>query len=257
MCDIFDDFPKIENGEAILEKSDGTDEYVPYTSPDDGASISDDSFVDYDGTDESVSPKASDAEIISGDEAEVIADFPDSSEDVDIELKYKRFVDYFLVCGNKKKAAKLAGFSASSDDSLKAQAWKAFKRPEVQVYYKLKKSELAKKSEISFESYMAELVSIATFDIKDAVETEVIPSLTNETIYSVHFKNIEDIPEHARKAVKAIEIAKDGTPKMIFYDKIAALKMIGEIKGFMRPESPDDDDESGIVLIPSVINNSE
>ncbi len=203
-------------------------------------------------------PVVENGEVISSAEAEIIQNFPDSSEDVDIELKYKRFVDYFLVCGNKAKSAKLAGFNASSADSLKAQACKAFKRAEVQEYYKLRKDELAKKSEISFEAYMSELVSIATFDIKDVVETEVVlsqeQSFTGEAVYSVHFKNIEDIPVFARKAVKAIEIAKDGTPKMIFYDKLAALKMIGEIKGFMSAQSGDDEDDGGIAMIPSVLH---
>ena len=215
MSDIFDDMPLVENGEVISKEH----------------------------------------EVISSAEAEIIQNFPDSSEDVDIELKYKRFVDYFLVCGNKSKSAKLAGFNASSADSLKAQACKAFKRPEVQKYYELRKDELAKKSEISYEAYMSELVSIATFDIKDVVETEVVisqdKSFTGEAVYSVHFKNIEDIPVFARKAVKSIEIAKDGTPKMIFYDKLAALKMIGEIKGFMSAQSGDDEDDGGIVMIPS------
>lgn len=221
MSDIFDDFPIIGNDE-ISESKDTLCE-------------------------------SEHGEIISAQESEVIADYPDSSADVDIDIKYKRFIDYFLVCGNKKKAAKLAGFNASSDDSLKAQAWKAFRRPEVAEYYRLKKTEMSEKAEISYEAFMAELVSIATLDIKDVVETEVVPTLTNETVYAVHFKNIEDIAEYARKAVKAIEIAKDGTPKMIFYDKIAALKMIGEIKGYMKPDSGMDENESGVVLIPEVL----
>ncbi len=215
MSDIFNDFPIIQNGET--EKLNNSEE------------------------------------LISESEAEILNDYPDSSPDVDIDLKYKRFVDYFLVCQNKTKAAKLAGFSASTADSLKAQACKAFKRDDVQLYYKLKKAELAKMSDISFESYMSELVCIATLDIRDVVETEVVPTLTNETVYAFHFKNIEDIPDAARKAIKSIEIAKDGSPRMVFYDKLQALKMIGEIKGYMRYQSDEDDFDGGTALIPSVL----
>ncbi len=196
----------------------------------------------------------SDVEVVSPDEAEIMKDYPDSSEDIDINPVHKRVVDYFLVCGNKKKAAKLAGIESSSDEGLRVQACRIFKRPEVKAYYSLKKSELAEKADISHDAFMSELVSIATFDIKDAINTEIVPSLTNETVYRVHFKSIEDIPEYARKAVKAIEIAKDGTPKMIFYDKLIALKMLGEIKGYMSPRADDgDEEESGVAFIPSVI----
>ena len=199
----------------------------------------------------------SDSEFVCASEAEVIKCFPDSSEDVDIDPVHKRVVDYFLVCGNKKKAAKLAGIKASSDGALRVQACRIFERAEVKEYYKLKKSELSQKADISFDAYMAEIVSIATLDIKDVVETEVVPTLTNETVYSVHFKNVEDIPEFARKAVKAIEIGKDGTPKMIFYDKLVALKMLGEIKGFMHPSDEEDENESGVAFIPSVVYDGE
>ena len=231
MSDIFDDFPII--------------------NPDDFG-------VDIDKNDVSAVGSDYGAEVISADEAEVMRDYPDSSADVDIDPVHARVVDYFLVCGNKKKAAKLAGVQSSSDEALRVQACRIFKRPEVQVYYKLKKSELAAKADISRDAFMSELVSIATFDIKDAINTEVVPSLTNDTVYRVHFKNIEDIPEFARKAVKAIEIAKDGTPKMIFYDKLAALKMLGEIKGYMAKSDDDgDEDESGIAFIPAVIPKGE
>ncbi len=248
MGDIFDGFPIIRGGEADSTNiSDGEDRYVPY---DGSCGTERDIARTLQGSDEVVT----DAEVICSDEAEVIRDYPDSSADVDIELKYKRFIDYFLICGNKSKAAKLAGFNASTADSLKAQACKAFKRPEVQEYYLLKKEELAAKADISYEAYMTELVSIATLDIRDVVETEVVPTLTNETIYSFHFKNVEDIPDAARKAIKSIEIAKDGSPKMVFYDKLAALKMLGVIKGYIIPKADDgDEDTSGIAMIPGVL----
>ncbi len=199
-------------------------------------------------------PTDNDAEVISADEAEVYRDYPDTSADVDIEPMYRRLVDFYLTCGNKRKAAELAGFKASSDQALRVMASRAFKREDVKLYCELKSKELAKKADLTSEAYMAELVSIATFDIKDVVETEKIPSLTNDEIYVVRFKNIEDIPEFARKAVKAIEIAKDGTPKMVFYDKLQALKLLGEIKGYLSGDSADDDDEHGVAIVPSVVN---
>ncbi len=231
MCDIFDEIPTVRDGQIVSE----------------GCEVSEEVDCITDGSD-----CADDAEVISAEDAEVIQDYPDTSEDVDIEPKYRRLVDFYLTCGNKKKAAKLAGFNASTDKALRVMASRAFKRDDVKLYYKLKSQELSKKADLTFEAYMAELVSIATFDIKDAVETEKIPSLTNDEVYVVRFKNIEDIPEFARKAVKSIEIAKDGTPKMVFYDKLQALKLLGEIKGYIQGQGSDEEEENGVVFIPSV-----
>ncbi len=253
MSDIFDEIPTIRDGwivsdgeafqdveGSICELEESAEEFASASGVDDASECSDDE------------PIADIVEVISADEAEVIHDFPDTSEDVDIEPKYKRLVDFYLTCGNKKKAAELAGFNASTDKALRVMASRAFKREDVKLYYKLKSQELSKKADISLEAYMAEIVSIATFDIRHVVETEKIPSLTNDEVYVVRFKNIEDIPEFARKAVKSIEIAKDGTPKMVFYDKLQALKLLGEIKGYLTPQGSDDEDEHGVAFIPSV-----
>ncbi len=285
MADIFDDFPKIENSRII----DNPDDYGSYyTDSEDEASIpgadfTDDytiddasmgfidaeadntaeSFAEYDGIDEAFSDAENDdlrAEILSADEVEVIKDFPDTSTDIDIDLKFQRFIDYYLVCGNKKKAAKLAGFIAKNDDTLRVMASKAFKRPEVVAYYKLKKAEMAAKADIQRDAYMAELVSIATLDIADVVESHVIANtIEGEPVYVVTFKDMADIPLYARKAVKQIKINKDGSPEMIFYDKLAALKLLGEIKGYLTPDAGFDGDETdmGVAMIPSVLPDEE
>lgn len=285
MADIFDDFPKIENSRII----DNPDDYGSYyTDSEDeasipGADVTDDytiddasmdfieyeadntaeSFAEYDGIDEAFSDAENDdlrAEIISADEVEVIKDFPDTSTDIDIDLKFQRFIDYYLVCGNKKKAAKLAGFIAKNDDTLRVMASKAFKRPEVVAYYKLKKAEMAAKADIQRDAYMAELVSIATLDIADVVESHVIANtIEGEPVYVVTFKDMADIPLYARKAVKQIKINKDGSPEMIFYDKLVALKLLGEIKGYLTPDAGYDGDETdmGVAMIPSVLPDEE
>jgi len=165
------------------------------------------------------------------DEGEVISDEPDTSLDVDIDEKYRKLVDFFLVCGNKGKAAKLAGYDSDNPNSLRAMACRDFKRPEVRQYLKLRRAEISKKAEITFESYMSELVSIATLDIADVVETHLVRhTIENEPVYVVTFKNVSDIPEHARKAVKQIKQNKDGSTELIFYDKLQALKLLGQVK---------------------------
>lgn len=283
--DIFDDFPKIENSRIIDNPddygsyySDSEDEaFIPggnvnvdYTIDDasmdfdeDKADSTSESFSEYEGIDEAFSDAENDdlrAEIISADEVEVIKDFPDTSTDIDIDLKFQRFIDYYLVCGNKKKAAKLAGFIAKNDDTLRVMASKAFKRPEVVAYFKLKKAEMAAKADIQRDAYMAELVSIATLDIADVVESHVIANtIEGEPVYVVTFKDMADIPLYARKAVKQIKINKDGSPEMIFYDKLAALKLLGEIKGYLTPDAGFDGDETdmGVAMIPSVLPDEE
>ena len=179
---------------------------------------------------------------------------PDSSLDVDIDEKYRKLVDFYLVCGNKGKAAKLAGYDSDNPNSLRAMACRDFKRPEVIAYLKLRRAEISKKAEISYESYMSEIVSIATLDVADVVETHLVRhTIENEPVYMVTFKNISDIPEYARKAVKQIKQNKDGSTELIFYDKLQALKLLGQIKGYLASDGgADDTDETGIALIPEV-----
>ena len=195
-----------------------------------------------------------DCETEFADDGEVISDVPDSSLDVDIDEKYRKLVDFYLVCGNKGKAAKLAGYDSDNPNSLRAMACRDFKRPEVIAYLKLRRAEISKKAEISYESYMSELVSIATLDVADVVETHLVRhTIENEPVYMVTFKNISDIPEYARKAVKQIKQNKDGSTELIFYDKLQALKLLGQIKGYLASDGgADDTDETGIALIPEV-----
>ena len=296
MSDIFDDFPKIENS-RIIDDPDDYGSSVPNPNDDeayssvnasmDGSLVehgltadvcadkecldnmdsrySADAFEadsDYSSEDGSDDGKNNDltVQIISADDVEVMRDYPDSSTDIDIDLKYQRFIDYYLTCGNKKKAAKLAGFNAKNDESLRVMASKAFKRPEVAAYYKLKKAEMAAKADIQRDAYMAELVSIATLDIADVVESHVVANtIEGEPVYVVTFKDMADIPLYARKAVKQIKINKDGSPEMIFYDKLAALKLLGEIKGYLSADGNNDGDEAdiGIAMIPSVLPDEE
>ena len=233
--DVFDEFPIVNDG-RIVEFG------------------IDDASADVDACVESVSSEDDGAvEIVSSDEAEIMQDYPDLSTDIDIEPKFMRMVDFYLTCGNKKKAAKLAGIEAKNDESLRVIAARAFKRPEVKAYYKLRQAELARLADIKFEAYMSELVSIATLDIADVVESHVVrQTIEGEPVYVVTFRDINDIPAHARKAVKQIKINKDGSPEMIFYDKLQALKLLGEIKGYLTSAgvSGEDGDETGIVLMP-------
>ena len=196
----------------------------------------------------------SETEIISADEAEIINDYPDLSSDVDIDLKHQKFIDFYLTCGNKAKAAKLAGIGSDNENSRRVQAVRVFNRPEVQLYLKLKKAQMAKKAEITQEAYMSELVSIATVDIADVMETHLVRhTIENEPVYKVTFKDIADIPEYARKAIKQIKQNKDGSTELIFYDKLQALKLLGQIKGYLASDGGvDDGDETGIALIPEV-----
>ena len=276
LSNIFDDFPKVENGVVIDDFNDMSTPISDVSPTPDAEDVKVDGVCSTDSEadkteqastgsplsdfalEEDVAPDdgGSNAEILSTDEVEVLNDIPDSSLDIDIDLKYQRFIDYYLTCGNKTKAAKLAGFTAKNDESLRVIASKAFKRPEVMAYFKLRKAELAAKADIQYDAYMSELVSIATLDIADVVDSHLVANtIEGEPVYVVTFKDITDIPVYARKAVKQIKINKDGSPEMIFYDKIAALKLLGEIKGYLGPDANGigDDSDVGVVFIPEVL----
>ena len=265
LSDLFDDFPIVDNGRIIDPELEGIENTTDATehNPSDireeqapplqnnGTFTEGKECVEEGNTD---GASELEAEIISADEAEVITDVPDLSSDIDIDEKYRKLVDFYLVCGNKGKAAKLAGYKSDNPHSLRTMASRDFARPEVKEYLRLRRSEIAKKAEITHEAYMSEVVSIATLDIADVVETHLVRhTIENEPVYRVTFKDIADIPEHARKAVKQIKQNKDGSTELIFYDKLQALKLLGQIKGYLSADSGmDDGEETGVVMISEV-----
>lgn len=87
----------------------------------------------------------------------------------DLTFKQRRFIDEYLVTGNKYKSALKAGYSPRSLDNI---AYKEFEKPRVQAYYKYKMAEIAARSEGNITKLLNRLEEIAGIDMKEYLDED-------------------------------------------------------------------------------------
>ena len=138
------------------------------------------------------------------------------------------YVQEFFVDRNGTKAAERAGYSAKSAGSMAAQL---MANPKIQAAIEAEQEKLYAKLEATRHQVMDELQAIAFLNIGDYGEW-----LNDGTFL---FKDGFEVSHELKRAIKSIEriesFNKDGDLrgvriKVQFWDKLQALKMLGQIK---------------------------
>jgi len=133
--------------------------------------------------------------------------------------KQALFCKEYLVDLNSTAAARRAGYSQKT---AKAIGQENLTKP---VIIEQIKKELEKRSEktgINAETVLKELHGLATFDPKDFLDLEL------------KVRSFDEIPPEARKAIKSFKVKTVAGEKEIhvtFYDRIAALELLGQHVG--------------------------
>lgn len=160
-----------------------------------------------------------------------------------INDKHLIFIEEYLDRGNATEAYKKA---YNSDDSVKAgrRGHQLLNEPLIQEEIKKRQKELSEKYDIKKERIIKELVDIIDFNILD-VQTlkkkkeleERLNPLTGEveevevekTTLETNFNNLTLAQE---KNIKSIEILRNGTVKVQYYDRLDAIEKLNKLLGF-------------------------
>lgn len=87
----------------------------------------------------------------------------------DLTIKQRKFVDEYIVLGNKEKAAINAGYSAKSAYTA---AYRELGNLRVKQYYQYQMNKLKEKSEANIAKVLKQLHDIAEADIRDYVDKD-------------------------------------------------------------------------------------
>lgn len=142
-----------------------------------------------------------------------------------------RFVDEYIIDGNATEAAKRAGFSARSAGQI---GHRLMKNVEIQTKIAFRKAEISAKCDITAERILQEYAALAFLDPSDLFARDGT------------LKPIDDIPDHARRAIAGLELMQLRTTengdvrveamlkKVKMGDKKGALDSLSKILGLMR-----------------------
>lgn len=142
--------------------------------------------------------------------------------------KQERFVQEYVVDLNATQAAIRAGYS---EDTAYSQGQRLLKNVEVQSFVEKARNEQAKRTGVTADTILFELLRIARSDLGQAFDDNgnLLP--------------IKEIPEDVRRAISGVETFEefDGhgvervkigeTRKLKFWDKTRALELLGKHLG--------------------------
>lgn len=94
---------------------------------------------------------------------------PQLDDFTDVTLKQRKFIDEYLVTGNKYQSALKAGYSPRS---LYTLAYKEFGNVRVQAYYKHRMAEISARSENNISKLLNRLEEIAFDDVTNYVDKD-------------------------------------------------------------------------------------
>lgn len=157
--------------------------------------------------------------------------------------KHLVFIEEYLDRGNATEAYKKA---YNSDDNKKAgsRGYQLLNEPLIKAEIEKRQKELAKKYDIKKERIIKELVDIIDFNVLDVqklkkkkeIEERLNP-LTGE-IENVEVEkttletNLENLSLAQEKNIKSIEILRNGTVKIQYYDRLDAMEKLNKLLGF-------------------------
>lgn len=144
--------------------------------------------------------------------------------------RQKRFCDEYLVDLNASKAAVRAGYSPRSAPQL---GERTLKLPQVREYLDKRRQAQARRTEVTQDFVLGELMKIATADCTDFA-----------VVYKgnrVSLVPTAELPPEKRAAVASVKSGKDGVAVKT-YDKLRALELIGRHLGMFEKQEDAADD---------------
>ena len=151
--------------------------------------------------------------------------------------KQQKFVNEFLIDMNGTQAAIRAGFSAKRADAI---AYNLLRKTEIQEAIKLRRNDLARKTEVTQERIVLEMSRLAFMDIRN---------LFNDDGSPVPIKQLSDAAAACISGIQVVSIgnADVGIGHVMKYrmpDKNRALENLAKILGFMDKEKNKDQDSA-------------
>lgn len=118
----------------------------------------------------------------------------------------------YLVDRNGTQAAIRAGYSRGTAES---QASHLLRNPKVAAAVAVKAEALAQRLDLKAEDVLREFSHIAHMDPGELFDADGKPL------------PIHKLPEHVRRAIASVEVKKDGSVRVTFWDKTAGLTQLG------------------------------
>lgn len=161
--------------------------------------------------------------------------------------KQNIFIQEYLVDQNAAAAARRAGYSVKSADKIGHQL---LENTRVSEQIKAELDKRMDKLEVSCENIVQEMAKIAFFKIADIFEVDE----NNE----LRLKDLKKMGINSACAIKSISIGKAGAVSVHFYDKVAALKLLGDYYKLwegtdVRESKVDSNGETGLERIMRII----
>lgn len=143
--------------------------------------------------------------------------------------RQRRFVEEYLVDLNATQAAIRAGYSKKTAGSIGQEN---LKKPEIAAEIKRRQDAQVKRTEITQDFVLTELMKIAMANGSDFA--------TLGKRNRVSFVPTDELPPEKRAAVAAIKKGKNGI-EVKTYDKLRALELIGKHLGMFKEDRQETD----------------
>ncbi len=131
--------------------------------------------------------------------------------------KQKLFVSEYLIDQNAAAAARRAGYSVKSADKIGHQL---LENTRVSGQIKTELDKRLNTLEVSSQNILQEMAKIAFFKIADIFEVDE----KNE----LRLKDLKKMGINSACAIKSISVGRAGAVSIQFYDKVTALKLLGD-----------------------------
>lgn len=137
-----------------------------------------------------------------------------------LKKQHKIFCDNFLLYGDKKKAAILAGFAEKNAS---------------ETGNRFLKDPLIKKHLKSIEHEISEVIGISKIMVVNSLKNKAFAKITDIFNDDWSVKPLNEIHENVREAIHSIEF-KDGNVKVVLHDQLKGKDMILKTMGWNEPE---------------------
>jgi phage terminase small subunit len=152
----------------------------------------------------------------------------DQDERVPLNHKQQRFAEEYVVDHNATQAAKRAGYS---DKVARIHGSRLMTNDDVMAVITGLEKEISKRTAINADRIRLEIGRIAFLD------PSKILGFKNGYLT---VKDMDDIPEDARRAIAAVSQTKHGL-RIQFCSKEAMLRLLADIEGMTKPKESDAD----------------
>ena len=158
--------------------------------------------------------------------------------------RHYNFIDIYLANGQNGAAAYREAFNIDNIENSKRKAYILLKDPLIIKEIEIKREEIQKKYDIKKDRIIKELVDIIDFnvlDIQTIKQTKEIVKEINlatgeleekEIITNSLETNLNNLTLAQQKNIKSIELLKNGTFKIQYYDRLDAIDKLNKMLNF-------------------------